>query len=67
MEELVTPYAKTYLFLIELTEGTFDIGNKRRSEAIPPDMAIRNDHMSVPVISAIQPASMGDNMVPIPK
>jgi hypothetical protein len=53
--------------LIELTRGTFNIGSKRRSEAIPPDIAIRNDHMSVPVVSAIQPAMIGEIMVPIPK
>ncbi len=43
------------------------MGSKRRSEAIPPNIAIRNDHMSVPVVSAIQPAMIGEIMVPIPR
>jgi len=60
-------YPESYAFLMERTGGTFNMGNKRSSEDIPPDMAIRNDHIKVPVISAIQPARMGDNMVPIPK
>jgi hypothetical protein len=56
-----------YLFSVELIWGTFNIGSKRRSEAIPPDIAIRNDHMSVPVVSATQPAMIGEIMVPIPR
>ena len=50
-----------------LTGDVRHIGTRSRSDTMPPAAAKMNDQLSVPVVSAIQPAIIGDIIEPMPK
>ena len=61
------PREGNYWFLGKLPDDTLHNGTRRKKDITALAAVRTNDQASVPVVSAIQPAIMGESVEPIPK